>query len=184
MIALVVRLGRAVLGATLNRWRGGWIFSAPRFVRLTAMGTAVGTVVYLDHQHLIAAVICGIWAAIAFTWGWGGQMDMGRNSEGWRQDTPEVYTPILDAIFGPQREGMTFAERWRRDAVGLAIRGMMITAPVGVILLLFGFDGWFGLRGIAMPIAYELAYRIPSKVNGLRQGPELGEAVFGLILLA
>lgn len=72
---------------------------------------------------------------------------------------------------------------WLWDASKISLRGITWTIlPVGVFYF-FGYEAWsLVLAGFLCPLAYELGWRIPSKIKGLRQGPELSEVIFGSFL--
>lgn len=85
--------------------------------------------------------------------GWPGSIDLGRN------------------------EGT-----WGKDFALMTVRGLLFTFPAGAYMawlvdpsyLVFAFSG--ALAGVL----YEAAWRIPVKYEHLRQGPPLGEFLFGV----
>lgn len=67
----------------------------------------------------------------------------------------------------------------------LALRGLIFAAPAVVVLAWLGLPGQAGIFLLAGPLCgplYYAAARIPSRIPQLRQGPELGEALFGAVL--
>lgn len=69
------------------------------------------------------------------------------------------------------------------EIVMRALRGVVFTALAGAVLYAFDYP-WraallFGLAGAAHPLAYAIAWRIPSRVRHLDRGGELGEALLG-----
>lgn len=68
-----------------------------------------------------------------------------------------------------------------RDALVMVVRGLVWTLPAGAVLWFFGpGTSWtFGLAGLLCPLLYEIGWRVPLRIPHLRQGPELGELLFG-----
>lgn len=68
-----------------------------------------------------------------------------------------------------------------RDALVMVVRGLVWTLPAGAVLWFFGPPAsWtFGLAGLLCPLLYEIGWRVPLRIPHLRQGPELGELLFG-----
>ena len=72
---------------------------------------------------------------------------------------------------------------WAADAGWLLLRGLMWAAAPALVLWWCGFSPWpLIAAGALCPLAYEVGYRIPLKITGLTQGPEIGEATFGALL--
>lgn len=164
----------SLVGAFLNRVRGGFGLDLPKWVRLGALGVAFALLAYTPLTWGWAdaglRVLAGILFGVMWVFGWGSYTDLGRNELGYLDDVE-----CMDWLVGREQEDWGFISRWVRDAAGLMLRGMMITAPAGLLTL----NGDFVFSGAGMLLCYELAYHIPSKIKGLNRGPELGEALFG-----
>jgi hypothetical protein len=63
----------------------------------------------------------------------------------------------------------------------MASRGLVWTLPAALVVWQFDIGNAIALLivGLACPLFYELGYRTPSKIPYLRQGPEVGEVLFG-----
>jgi hypothetical protein len=70
---------------------------------------------------------------------------------------------------------------WFDDLMAHTGRGVLwvLPAAIAVLVLDLGPAVFLMFAGSACGAAYEAAWRIPSAVPGLRQGPELGEVLFG-----
>jgi hypothetical protein len=68
-----------------------------------------------------------------------------------------------------------------RDFLAHSARGALWTAPAAIAVLVLGLGPavLLLLAGASAGVAYEIGWRIPSTVPGLRQGTEIGEALFG-----
>lgn len=141
----------ALLGAFLFRVRGGFL---PTGSSLLARSLYAGGLT-------VAAVACRFdWMLLALfpaflagaLFAWWDSIDLARN------------------------EG-----KWVNDFAVMLGRGMIFTAPAGVVLYLLGYSSWVFVfvAGLTCAPLYELAWRIPSQIPNFRQGPELGEAFFG-----
>lgn len=76
-------------------------------------------------------------------------------------------------------DAWSFRRRWAYDAVALALRGLLITAPAGALLAATGPVGWgWCAAGAVMPIAYEIGQHMP----GRWRGTGAAEALFGFWL--
>ena len=163
-----------LLGALLNRIRGGFLLDLPKAARLGLLGLACALFVEtpLDPGWADSALrlLAGVLFGAMWVFGWGSYMDLGRNPRGYLDDVE-----CLDWLVGREEEGGGFVNRWIRDAAGMTLRGMMITVPAGIVTL----NGDLFFSGVGMALCYELAHHVPSKIKGLNQGPELGEALFG-----
>lgn len=124
-------------------------------------GTAPGRVIFAVGMSALSAyaawdlwmlLSAPLWYASAVL-GWGGALDLGRN------------------------EGT-----WAEDAQALLLRGVWWTYLPGLLFILMGHSPVYLLPGLLCPVAYELGYRIPLKVKGAYQGPELAEVIFGAML--
>ncbi len=64
------------------------------------------------------------------------------------------------------------------DAIGLALRGLLVTLPAGLDLAITGHGFAWAPAGVAMPAIYWVAWRVPSRNPAFAQ-TGLGEAAFG-----
>lgn len=140
------------VGAILFRIRGG----------LFDLGsTTVGRLIWSVGMAMLVVIASVDWRAIALAPAlfvgcvlpWWGSIDMGRN-EGSR---------ALDALLQTARGVL-----WVIPAVGVIL---WIDGRLGAALV--------AVSGLLCAPAYELGWRIPSRVRGFAQGAELGEVFFG-----
>lgn len=168
----------ATVGALLNRIRGGWdILKFRRAVSMTLIGIVVSIISFCYGMEWWSLLNGPLFVGM-LSFGWGCSMDMGRNKNAWKQDTDEIYSPVLKIFFGEKVRGESFQKRWRRDFAGLLIRGMMISLPVGLLTGYVTGNYWYIPIGLTMPLCYETGYRIPVK----NRGPEIAEFIFGAVL--
>jgi len=70
---------------------------------------------------------------------------------------------------------------WARDFALMLARGLLFTLPAGAVMI--HAQGWaflpFALSGLLAAPLYEIAWRVPVRWDYLRQGPPLGEFLFG-----
>lgn len=68
-----------------------------------------------------------------------------------------------------------------RDYVIMTIRGLVWTLPAALVMAYFNTNASSAMMiaGLLCPLAYTIGWKIPSKIKGLHQGPELGEFIFG-----
>lgn len=129
------------------------------------------------------AVIAWLLLYVGFVMGWP-WIGMGRLNEdgtvaGWaaaRLERGRWLAWLPELVLGHPRfvvlgQVWSFPRRWAYDATCLALRGLVITAPAGAVLL----NPWFALAGLAMPIAYEIGQHMP----GRWRGTGAGECIFG-----
>ena len=68
-----------------------------------------------------------------------------------------------------------------RDYIVMFFRGILWTLPPTIVV--YPFDATAGaamlIAGALCPVAYTIGWLVPSKIPNLRQGPELGEFIFG-----
>lgn len=105
--------------------------------------------------------------------GWSRYVDLGRDSK--VDDGP--LAPMLNRL-DPSPNDLDY------DLLGLAVRGLIITLPVGLQLQAMGYP-WGVLyvpAGILMACAYWIGWMVPSVLPGLRRGVQVGEALFGATL--
>lgn len=148
----------AIACAAAFRLRGDAIWN-----EWTGSGTTGGRALWAGVVALcLFAAGAGWWAVAAAPIlfacavpGWPGSIDLGRN------------------------EGS-----WLRDFGMMLLRGSLFTMPAGALLVWqvgpefipFMLAGWF-----AAP-AYEVGWRVPVRWEYLRQGPPLGEFLFGAVI--
>lgn len=145
-----------LVGAIGFRLRGDAIFH-----EVTGRGaTTARLVCWAIPMGLLALTVVPWWASVLVALGfflgampgWYGSLDLGRN------------------------EGKV-----NRDRLVMAARGLAWTILPALVIWQFDIGNAIALliAGFACPLLYELGYRTPSKIPYLRQGPEVGEALFG-----
>ena len=161
--------------AIANRIRGGmgFGFDLPRGLELSLVSWPfVVPVLYTYDLNLytyILSLLVFLCTLLMWSFGWGTAMDLGRsNNENDRKEFPHSY------ILGRTNGGYWF------DFAALAMRGAVITVPVGLATV----NPWLVFAGAVMAPAYAIGWLIPSKSKELRQGTEIGEALFGAFLAA
>lgn len=147
----------------------------------------------------LVAWLCGAgWAALAawpalyagFVMGWP-WIGMGRLNEGssaaWAASRASRGRWLAglaeDIYFGPPSQFWTARERWAYDAACLAMRGLDITAPAGLVLTLGGVSAFWMFAGLTMPLAYEAGQHLPGKLRGTAGGEVLFGALLGAALV-
>ena len=150
----MIALGSTILAAILFRVRGGmWFGDSPHWFTRGMWSVGMGVIVFLSSLNMKA----GVYVMPAFFVGtvlpWWGTIDLGR-IEG-RKD---------------------------RDYALNSLRGLCFTLPAGAVLWWLGLPWYAGLVGLLCPICYEAGWRINSQIKDLRQGPELGELIFGALV--
>jgi hypothetical protein len=145
-----------LVGAIGFRLRGDAIFH-----EVTGRGaTTARLVCWAIPTGLLALATVPWWASVLVALGfflgampgWYGSLDLGR------------------------REGSAV-----KDPLIMAARGLAWTILPALVIWQFDVGNAIALliAGFACPLLYEAGYRIPSKIPYLRQGPEVGEALFG-----
>lgn len=71
-----------------------------------------------------------------------------------------------------------------KDYVIMTVRGLAWTAPAAYVMSMFSIESAVALviAGLMCPLAYTAGWYIPSRVNHARQGPEVGELIFGSLV--
>ena len=64
----------------------------------------------------------------------------------------------------------SFSRRWQREVVGMSLRGLVQTVPPGLLLFYYGYGYQYAACGLSMGVLYDLAWRIPSKIDNFEQG--------------
>jgi cell division protein FtsW (lipid II flippase) len=145
-----------IVGAIGFRLRGDAIFH-----EITGRGAITARIVcWAVPMGLLSLSTVPWWASVWVTvgfflgaaLGWYGSLDLGRN-EG---------DPVKDRII-------------------MTARGLVWTLPAALVVWQFDIGNAIALMiiGLACPLFYELGYRTPSRIPYLRQGPEVGEVLFG-----
>lgn len=145
----------ALLGAACFRLRGDVFISKLLGVK---NATNIGRLVWALPLSLLAVMAIGDWRLLwlvpalflGSTFGWYSAMDLARGEGSY----------------------------WRDFAV-LILRGLVWTAPAGVVLWWLGLPWWFGLAGAFCPLAYEIGWIIEDRTKS--QGAPY-ETVFGALL--
>ncbi len=112
-----------------------------------------------------------------------GLMGWGFSRNSWLLLLPSAwFASCLPGWFGALGLGHD-GTSWGEDAAWLLLRGLMWVALPALVFWDCGFAPWpLIAAGVLCPLAYEAGYRIPLKITGLTQGPEIGEAIFGALL--
>ena len=161
MIAAII----VPIAALANRHRGGWLPTGhTQIARLdfAAIMTAlvlwrIGVPVWWIVPALLAGWFIGCLA------GQGEGMWIGRASF----ENRYTITP----------------RKWLTDAANLTGSGLCNVAVPVALLWWFGALWWpLLIAGALKPLAYELGWRMPLRLPGFSQGPELGEVAFGAAL--
>lgn len=149
----------AIWGAIWNRLRGGPFGKIVRAFGFPDPGDTLTRLAFGLAFATIGVVASRNWwvLATAITW-WAGCV------------LPWWKTIDLGRIEGS----------WKRDVPMMALRGLLWVAPTAVLLWLMGYF-WSPLllAGVAFPLLYEIGWRIPSQIDDLRTGPEIGECLAG-----
>lgn len=161
VLCLVATIATGLICSLGNRLRGGlwgdrigWGATTARIVAWAVPVAILSGLWYGLVWYLWIAMGVAAWLGTIAGW-WGRSIDMGR------------------------REGT-----WAHDMMWITLRGAAWTLPCAAVLAYAGF--WPGaalvfVSGALMGVWYEIGWRTPSTIPGLNQGPEVGEAVFGLM---
>jgi len=66
--------------------------------------------------------------------GWGAYTSMGHEHPG-----EKIRIGVFDWITGELDSYASYERKWMRDMVGMSLRGVSFTAPLGLIFLYFGY---------------------------------------------
>lgn len=71
-----------------------------------------------------------------------------------------------------------------KDWAIMTVRGVVWTAPPAAVMTFIDVPISFELLfvGLLCPVAYTIGWNTPSNINHIRQGPELGEVIFGAFI--
>ena len=147
----------SLVGGLLNRARGSGAVPPGHQVKRVVFALATGTLLYYVGAPWEWASGAAVLFFLGLLKGWGQWMDLGR-------------------ISGRRLE----------EGLMLSLRGLWLTGLAGgPLVYVVGLDFLpFALSGLAMGPLYELAWRIPIKWEHARQGPPLGEILFGTAVWA
>jgi len=148
-----------LIGGLTNRIRGG-LFKLPsltlgRIIHSVPFGLMTG---YLLNEWL-SGILAAIGLFLGLLSGWGSFMDMGRNTIQYNKDNPPISW-----IVGKEDNTKPFFQRWRRDFIGMGLRGVWLYLPISILLQLTTFiPFWSCLSGLMMAIIYEIDARMGDK---------------------
>ncbi len=203
-MATILALLLVAYMAVAYRYRGGWNFGLgdqPRWLELAAVSWPMGMVAWhaaagfvmpieltpprvapipIDVGPMLAALLA--WVVIMATMGLhslghGNAMNLGR-----RPYQGNERVEIWDRIVGECVPGMTRAQRYRRDALALALSGAVVFWPLAIIMGCLGRPGTAAMllvAGAAKVVAYEIGWRLHDDDSRWRKGTEIGEVLFG-----
>lgn len=144
----------ALAGAILFRVRGGmWLGHAPHWLTRGLWSVSMAIIVGVATDNIVACAVTFPAFFLGTVLPWWHSIDLGRI------------------------EGNTAS-----DYALNAIRGWCFTALSGGVLWYLALPWQIGFVGLACPLCYTLGWLIPSRVQNLQKGPELGEAIFGAVL--
>lgn len=201
-----------ILGGITNRIRGGWlgeiIPGGTQVIRILYSIFLTSIICFSTNLLYIFPFVCILMVSFfTILFGWGSYFDMGRNNLGYK-DNPEFlpsdisirlimgkdWIPNTDTITKENwlREksptGMIRSYKWRvfRDLIGMSIRGLAITIPIGLIYFYFSgiFSLYFMISGILMSLIYLISWHIPSSIKHFETGPEIAEIIWGGYIIA
>lgn len=157
MIAFLICL-KAIACGSAFRLRGSALWD-----QWTGTGTTGGRLIWAGTVTLCLFVAgAKLWALAALPImflcavpGWPASIDLGRN------------------------EGT-----WLRDFLIMTARGSLFTLPSGALLVWMVGPQFlpFAASGVLAGVCYEIGWRIPVRFEHLRQGPPLGEFIFGALI--
>lgn len=141
----------ALLGGLTNRIRGG-LFNLPltfgRIIHSVPFGVVMGALL----NGWLSGVLAAIGLFLGLLNGWGSFMDMGRNTIQYNKDNPPICW-----IVGKEDNTKPFYKRWRRDFIGMSLRGVWLYLPISLLLKLnTHIPLWTCLLGLAMSVFYEI----------------------------
>jgi hypothetical protein len=165
----------AAIGAFLYRLRGGLIPTGSTTLARLLFAVPLGLfaawmigVPISPHGAITAAVLIAA-TMPGLLLGHGSYQDLKR--------MPDTFNELLDKVLphlGLERGTYEY------ELMGLALKGIAVTLPLGIALSALGHRGaFYAICGFAMPAFYEIGWRIPSRIKGFEQGIELAEALFG-----
>lgn len=109
----------------------------------------------------------------------------------WRPAYPQVHPDDergpadphrFDVVTSPTGDPRPYWWRAGRDTTGMSLRGLIITVPLGFLIWFpLGHGAAFCFAGALMGPAYWIGSRLPSLGPALRQGPDIGEAIWGAL---
>ncbi len=178
--------------AAAYRYRGGWHpwtqRDQPRWLELLAVswpaGGATGLLVLRVGDGGVFATGAGLLVLLltfgAHSLGHGNAMNLGRRPY---QGTERAE--VWDLFAGPCVVGTGYRDRWRRDALALALSGLVPMFPLAMAAGLTGRPLTAALClavGAGKVAAYEIGWRMHVEGSRWRQGTEIGEWLFGALL--
>lgn len=147
----------AILGAFLNRIRGGYLGPLPdvpssillhnslaRALFAVPLGAAVFLAVRRRHA-LVLAIAVSLFTLLSLYVGWGAYFSMGRGDVG-----SEPRAGLFDAVLGSVQPQWSFWQRWTRDMAGMGLRGLVHTAVPGTLFYFYGYGSAYFLCGAFM----------------------------------
>lgn len=141
----------AFIGGLTNRIRGG-LFGLPltlgRILHSVPFGVMMGSLL----NGWLSGVLAALGLFLGLLNGWGSFMDMGRNTIQYNKDNPPISW-----IVGKEDNTRPFFQRWRRDFIGMSLRGVLLYLPVSIFLkFTTSIPLWSCLFGLAISIFYEI----------------------------
>ena len=181
-----------VVGGFLNRIRGGWtptvltwlpeVFSHTDTCRRLFFAIPTGILVGILTRKPKLVMLSMIWLYIGAWVGWGCYMSIG-HSPGDYASREGVFDWLLNRQLS---ENWQFWRRWRREIVGMSLRGLLWTYPLGLYFMntLGGYRTFlFALGGLMMGNVYNIGWLVPFHGDGnFAQGTALSEFLWGFTM--
>lgn len=153
---------------------------------LTTPAALIAAALLAGHPADWRLAVAWLLLYLGFVPGWPwigmGRLNEDGTPEGWalsRSRRGQWLAPTIALFIGSPGIDASFWRRWTYDAIGLALRGLVVTMPAGAVLL----DPWFALAGLAMPLAYEAGQHVSGRLLGQAlRGTAAGELLFGALL--
>lgn len=159
-----------IIGAILNRWRGsgkdGKVFWLNYLIKsktpkLIIMAIAYGIFVYLQEKSITISLLSAVWFGFWFTIGWGLAFAMGHEGSMDKLRAKKWYYRWWVYYFGVNDENWTYQEKCFRDYIFMTMRGLFITAGVGMLTL----SPLVAISGGSMGLIYYTGWYIGKMIN-------------------
>jgi len=145
----------SIIGGITNRIRGG-LFGIPLTLGRILVAFSFAEMMTIILNNWKVGCLSGLGLFMGLLNGWGSFMDMGRNTIQYNKDNPPISW-----IVGKEDNSKPFHQRWKRDFIGMSLRGVLLFLPISILLYLpTNIPFWSCLFGLPMSIFYEIEARL------------------------